>query len=196
MKKLILSIVLALVMMLSIAVPVFAGNEVEVTATPAFVSVSVSPDSWTINGIDGDGKIRLGITYYSNDTGETGDVTAPNETILDGDCYFTATNDGTVSIDIAIDFPDHTGGDASSNSNSGYTTNGANAFGASVYVSGTTWPTNAVIAADSGSAESISNLPPLESNTKKFGIAYKAQSGAWTQGEAMTSTVLLTATEH
>ena len=99
-------------------------------------------------------------------------------------------------IAIAIDFPDHTGGDASSNSNSGYATNGASAFGASVYVVGVAWPAGAVVAANTGSSTSISNLPPTENNTKEFGIAYKAQSGAWTMGTSMTSTVVLTATEY
>ena len=113
--------------------------------------------------------------------------------MVDGECQFTATNDGNVAIDITINFPDHTGGDASTNSNSGYGTNGASSFGASSYISGLAWPGGAVTLQASGSSVSIDAL--AASGTKKFGIAYKAQSGAWTSATAMNSTVALTAVE-
>lgn len=166
---------------------------ITVTATPSFISISIAQSTWTINGIDGNGKIAPATTYYSNATGASGDITAPSVTVVDGECYFTIANTSTVITNITINFPHFTSGDAMQNTGLGYATNGANAFGASSYISGAAWPGGAVILQNTGSAPTKSNL--AATTNLLFGIAIKTQSSAWASGTSMTSTVLATATQ-
>lgn len=176
------------------AVPTFAATTatITVTATPAFIGISIAQSTWTINGIDGSGKIAPATTYYSNGTGATGDVTAPNNPVIDGDCYFEVTNTSTVATDMTGNMSDFTGGDAMTNINTGYTNNGANAYGASTYTTGAAWPAGAVILKSSASSAIKSSV--AASTPLFFGIAIKTQSGAWASGTGETSTVTVTAT--
>jgi len=86
-------------------------------------------------------------------------------------------------------FFDHTGGDASTNSETG--ANGATEFGAYSYFSGqiqAAW----VVAKDTGSAAGLEDL--AATTDIKWGLIYESQSDAWTSGDAMSSTVTITAT--
>ena len=194
MKKTILAILMAVAL---IVIPV--GNalaassvDVTVTASPAVISLTVLPTTWDINDeVAGDGLVRINTTYYAN---PTGDETAPNNPVVDGDCRFTFTNDGTVNIDIACDFADFTSGDAMQNSEGGYTVNGANDFGASGYASGAAWPGGAVDFLSTGSAEFIDDL--AVSGTIMWGAAILMQSGDFVSAVTMDSTITCTATEH
>lgn len=188
MRKLIVSAVLALVLVVSATVPVFAATtaDVDVTATPAFVSITNLPTTWAINGLTGDSLIRPSTTYYSN---PLGDETVPSTTVLDTECYFTVTNDGTVNVNIAIDFPDFTLGDTMTNGGTG--AGGVGTFGAKGYVSDVLYA-SAVTLLDDVTGTVISSLAP---GTKKWGIMLATQTDAFTSSTAMTSTVLLRATE-
>jgi len=179
-----------LVMLFVLAVPVTAATsqDVTVTAVPAFISISNTPGTWTINGITGSGVIAPNTTYYTN---PLGDASSPGVTVVDGECRFTVTNTSTVATDITVNFPNHTGGDASTNSGTG--NNAATSFGAYGYYSGMTY-TNKVIAKASGSNPLISNL--AATTNFKWGLEYKSQTSAWTSGTSMTSTVTITATAH
>ena len=163
------------------------SQDVTVTATPSYICIVVAPSDYNIGGAGV--KIAKATTYYSKVGSET---VAPSATVLDAECAFTITNTSTVATNITVNFPHFTGGDAMQNIDTGYTTNGANAFGASGYVSGLAWPGGAVILKNTGSAALISSLGAT--TNKKFGFAIKTQSGDWTSGDAMTSVVTVTAT--
>ena len=189
MRKAILSIVLALVLLFAFAVPIFAdtSDTVSVTATPAFISISVSPDTYDIGGSGA--TIEPNTTYYA--CGLAGnESTPPGATVNDEDCEFTITNTSTVDIEITVNFPHFTGGDAMQNSGGGYTSNGASDFGVSGYASGASWPGGAVTFANSGSGVF---LDAFSDASKKFGWALLTQTDAWSSGTAMTSTVTVSA---
>jgi len=185
--------VLALVLVVSAAVPAFAADtaEVTVTATPAIISISNLPIDWTMNdsAAGGDDAIRHATTYYSNDAGNL--IPPTGAGVLDAECRFTVTNDGTVNVDIAIAFADFTSGHAMANSDTGSAT--TTAFGARAYVSGDTTPGPALTVA--GTADVIIDLPHTESNTKKWGLEVATRTDAFTDPTSMEATVTLTATE-
>jgi len=186
MKRSIISIVLAVALL---AIPVsgaFAATSqnVAVTATPSFVSIANTPADWTINGITGSGVIVESTTYYSNPIGDT---VAPSATVVDGECRFAVTNTSTVATNIVVNFPNHTGGDASTN---GSGTAGASAFAAFGYVSGELL-SNKVTLLATGSGNLIS--AQAATTNFKWGMQYDSQTGTWTSGTGMTSTVVMTA---
>lgn len=85
MKRYLLSLVLALILIVAIAVPALAATtqDVEVTATPAYISISNAPSSWA-----------AGIISADTDTNT-------------GDAHFTITNSSTVNIDISFYISDN-----------------------------------------------------------------------------------------
>ena len=189
MKKL-LAIPIVLILLLVTALPAVAATtqDVTITATPAFVTISNAPGTWAINDVAGAGgkTILPNTTYYSNPLGDT---TAPSETVLVGECRFTVDSTGsTVNIDLTVNFPNHANGDASTNSDDG--TNAAGSFGAFTYWEGKTFASK-VVAKAAASAIAYSGL--AKDTTISWGIQYISQSGAWTSGTAMTSTVVITA---
>jgi flagellar basal body-associated protein FliL len=64
-KKLLISIILAVALLLIPVSGAFAltSQNVTVTAAPAFISIANTPSDWTINGITGSGKIVPNTTY-------------------------------------------------------------------------------------------------------------------------------------
>ena len=191
MKKLLLSLVLALVMTFGVALPAYsaAAQEVAVTATPAFIGIANAPSTWAVNDVAGaTGKsIAPDTVYYSNPLGDT---TIPSDPVVDGECRFTITNSSSVITDLTVNFPSHAGGDASTNSDLG--SNAATSFGAYSYCTGMTYSTGKVIAKTTGSAVMKASLVAL--TNIKWGLTYESQSNAWTSGTNMTSTVTITAT--
>lgn len=192
MRKIIVAAVLALILVASAAVPAFASSDtVTVTATPAFISIANTPGTWAINDVaEAGGKTIVPDTiYYSNPVGDT---TIPSDPVVDGECRFSVTNTSSVATNIVVNFPDHTGGDASTNSDLG--TNDTTSFGAYSYTSYGTfnYSTDKVIAKNAASVNLISSLPAT--TNFKWGLAYESQSNAWTSGTAMQSTVTITAT--
>ena len=194
MRKLLLSLALALILVVSFAVPVFAAPsaDVTITATPTYLSITIAPNTWTINGSPGDAKIDLNTVYYSNAAAVV-DTTPPSATVLIAECLFVVTNGSNVISTLTGNLPDFTGGGAMTNIGTGYANNGANAFGASTYITGSTWPTGAVVLAATGSAAIKTSL--AVSTNLEFGIAFKSQSGAFTSGAAQTGVCTVTATE-
>lgn len=192
---LVILIVLVFTIGLTGAVLAAETDTIVVTATPVFLSIDNSPDTWTINGClipavgkEGDGKIRKNVTYYSN---PLGDLDVPSATVVDEECQFTVTNTSNVITDITVNFPNFAGGDAMTNSNTG--SNGATSFGAYSWYSGMTYA-NKVIAKASGSDILIGSL--AATTNKKFGIEVKTQTGAFTSVTPMTSSVVIAVTEH
>jgi len=194
MKRLIVSCILAVALLLVPVAGALAATsqDVTVTATPAFISIANTPGTWDINDVDGGGgkTIAPDTIYYSNPVGDT---TAPSATVVDGECRFTITNTSSVNIDIVINFPDHTGGDASANSDLG--TNDTAKFGAYSYTSYAgfnTYATDKEIAKVTGSTALLTTSSAGDNFL--WGLAYESQADAWASGDAMSSTIVITAT--
>lgn len=201
MERRLLGVVLALALVLSIGLPALAlvvssgspvfaaaSANVTVTATPSYIAISNAPVDWTVNSLTGSSVMAVDTMYWSNPENDTVSPTVGGAT--DGECRFTITNTSSVAIDLTVLFPHHAGGDASTNSDTG--ANAAGSFGAKSYFSGQAsgaW----VIAKNVGSAVGLDALAAV--TDIKWGIQYESQSGAWTSGTAMTSTVNITATE-
>lgn len=195
-KRLLTALVLAMVLVAVFTVPALAATSqnVTVTATPAFIAIANAPGTWVPNDLVGDGVTPKGTigpdtVYYSN---PLGDATVPSDPVVDGECRFTITNTSSVAIDLTVNFPDHTGGDASTNSDLG--SNDTTKFGAYSYCSGMTYSTGKVIAKVTGSDAMKENL--AATTDIKWGLTYESQSNAWTSGTAMESTVVITATTY
>jgi len=191
-KKLLIAVMLVLALVLVPVTPAFAdtSQEVSVTATPAFIGIANAPDNWTVNDIVGvgtKGVMAVDTVYYSN---PLGDCDVPSDPVVDGECRFTITNTSTVITDLTVNFPDHAGGDASTNSDLG--TNDTTKFGAYVYCTGMTYSSGKVVCKKAGSAAMKEDL--AATTDIKWGITYESQSDAWTSPTPMTSTVTITAT--
>jgi len=193
MKKLILSLVISLGLLLS-----FGGNalattsqDVTVTATPDYLSITNTPDSWTLNGITGEGFIFVNTIYYSNPLGDTN---APSATVLDSECRFTAHNPlGAETCDLTINCSDFTGGDAVMvNSNDG--TNGIAKFGGYCWYSGMTYG-NKVIMKTTGS-EKLYSLGLAGDADLKWGAEIKTRLNSWASSDPSTATITIIATAH
>jgi len=183
---------LVLVLSLTITIPAFAATSqnVSVTATPAFIGIANAPGDWDINdlvGVGVKGFIAPDTVYHSN---PLGDCTVPSDDVVDGECRFTITNTSTIITDLTVNFPNHAGGDASTNSDLG--TNDTTKFGAYSYCTGMTYSTGKVIAKTAASDPMKEDL--AATTNIKWGLTYESQSDAWTVGTAMTSTVVITAT--
>jgi len=191
-KKLIISVVLAILLALIPASAVLAqlSQDVTVTATPAFISITNAPSTWTINGLTGgSGVILVNTTYYANPEAG-GNTTAPSSTVVDTECNFTITNTSSVAIDITVTWGSFTGGDATmTNSDAG--TNGATTYGAYSWFSGDLYA-NKVIIQSSGSAVGKDGL--AATTNIKWGAEILTRTGAWTGGTSSTSTLTVTAT--
>jgi len=185
-----LAIVLAMVMYLVPIDRVLGATTATVTvnATPAFVTLTVAPDTWDVNGITGSGAASTGTTYYSN---PLGDVLIPSDPIVDGECRFTITNGSTVATNLTVDFGDFFGGMTMINSDAG--TSAATEFGAFSWNSGdTTYAGNRTIAMVTGSDYMHSNL--AGSTNIKWGLTILTRTDAWTNATLMQSTVTVTST--
>lgn len=189
MRKLILGIALAMMLMVMLVVPVFAltSQDVTVTATPSFIGIANTPGTWTVNEETGNSLLTIGTEYWSNPLGDT---TTPSDPVVDDECRFAITNSSTVITDLTVNFIHFTGGDAMQNSGTG--SGGVGTFGAYSYCTGMTYSTGKVVADNAGSSAMKEDLA-AETNIK-WGVSCDTQTDAWTSGDDMTSTVTITAT--
>ena len=189
-KRILVALVLALALVLGVTVPALAApsDTVDVTASPVFLSIDITPTTWTINSETGSSKVAPSTTYWSNPLGSTTSPTTAGA--LDTECAFTVTNISTVITDLTCTFPDMTGGDASTNSDTD--TPGANAFGARTYFSG---QATAAWALAKATSPVVGKADLAATTDIKFGFKYQTQTGAWTSGTNMTSQVTITATD-
>ena len=190
MKRLLVSFVLALALLVvPIAGALAAQDTVEVTATPSFVGISNSPDTWTLNGISGDNIISANTTYYANPQGDT---TAPSTTVATNECYFTITNTSSDNINVTIDINDFAGGsDPMTNSDTGSA--GPTSFGAYTWYEGMTYA-NKVIAKTTTTGSDILYSSLDANNDLKWGMEITTQQNAWTGGTSSTATITITVT--
>ena len=84
---------------------------VTVTGTPAYIAITISPTTYTINSDNaGSGVMAISTTYYSNPLGGT---TSPSATVVDGECDFTITNTASIATDLTGNMSDGSGGSRS-----------------------------------------------------------------------------------
>jgi len=189
MKRLLISFILVIALLVLPASGVLAANsaQVEVTAVPGIVSITETQTTWTINGITLSGVISANTTYYAN---PAGDNISPSATVLANECYFKIDNDSSVNITITVDFGDFTGGDAMTNSNTGSAN--ATAFGAYSYCEGMTdYTAGKVFALSSGSGALKTDLPSTDNLS--WGIEITTRTDDWTSGDAQSANVTITA---
>jgi hypothetical protein len=195
-KKIMLRLVAIFIAITVFLVPVsnvFAATtaQISVTASPAFISISNSSSTWTINTENsGSGKIAPSTTYYAN---PLGGATSPSSTVVDGECDWTITNTSTIATDLTCNWSDWTSGDASTNSNAG--TAGATTYGAKVYYSGETFASAVTVKSSGSTTGNLRNNLGATTDVK-WGLVCLTQTSAWTSGTAMTSTVTVTSTAH
>jgi len=174
-RKLLVSLALALMLVLSFSMPVFAQSttDVTVTATPTYLSISNTPTTEA-----------LGMLAASSTTWAIG--TAPADPLVDAGCTFTVTNDGNVAENIAITATDFTGG-------VGWTLASAVGSNTVVMKAGKSGDAHSamVVVATTGGANFISAL--AASATKKW--EFNLSTGTFTDGVAKSSTITLTASQ-
>lgn len=187
MKKYLLSLVLALVLVVSFAMPAFAltSQDVTVTATPSYITITNSPSTWDVGNTGT--KILAATTYYSNPLGGT---TPPSATVLDTECHFTAdTTDSSVNTNLTITWGAFTAGGADmTNSDAG--TNGATTYGAHCWYSGMTYSSKVIVKAAASDAMKSAHAP----GSIKWGVEILTRTDDWTSGVGSTSTLTITAT--
>lgn len=187
-QKMVLVALACLALTVVFSIPA-AATDITVTAAPTFIEFGSTPGAWTLNGITGSGYVGEGITYYSNPLGDTA---APSATVLDGECFFTWSNNSSVNITVTVNWGAFTGGDADM-TNSGSGSNGATSFGAYAWVSGQTYA-DKVIVAGSGS-DSVYNTTAAGED-KKWGAEIATRTDSFTGSSPSSSTLTITAVEY
>lgn len=195
MKKLTigLGVALSLLLLLLPSQQALAATTAIVTVTNStqYIAISIDHNTWTINGLVGDGLIYPNTTYYANPLGDTLLPTLGGAT--DSQCYFTISNSSNMAIDVTVSMLDFAGGsDNPTNSNTGSA--GATTYGAYSYFSGQDSGSWGVIKS-SGNTNG-NGILNLSDATKKCGVILSEQTSDWTGSLAATSTITYTATAH
>jgi hypothetical protein len=191
MKRRILVVLLAFALALIPTVPVYADTyqDVTVTATPAYISITNGQATWTINGITGSGVIETSTTYYSNPLGDT---TPPTATVDTDEGYFPITNDSTIDIDIVVDMEDFSGGDADmTNGETGSA--GATSYGAYSWYEGCTYADDKVIVKKNGTGSDTLWQSSSPGDDIDLGVTISTQTDAWAGGGSSTATLKFSA---
>jgi len=182
MKRILVTSFLVMTLVMTTALPVFAGTtaDVTITATPEYLSITVSnsPNTWAI------GAIAEAATVYWTD-----DSLVPAEPLVDGDMKETITNAGSVTSDVTVECANFTGG-------VGWTlsadeTPGANEVNLRAGITGMA-NLAAMIQVVNAPAELIDSLAAL--GTKKFCLIL--ETGTFGDGVAKSGTLTLTIAKH
>ena len=165
---------------------------VTVTGTPAYVAVTISPTTDTLNSDNsGTSVIAINTTYYSNPLGGT---TSPSATVVDGECDFTITNTASIATDLTGNMSDGSGGSNAMTNVNGAAA-GAASYSAYAYYSGETFASK-VLLKSSGSTLGNFKSNVTAAASLKVGFQFATQTGAWSGGTGSTYTLTITATVH
>ncbi len=183
MKRLILTLVVTLALVLTQVVPALAATtqDVTVTATPTYIALTNDLASWAIGAVaESDAN-----TYWWDSDGN-GYGSAPVGSFEDGEMAATITNTGSVAEDIDVKFVSaaFTGG-------VGWTVAGTVGADTVVVKAGKTGDANeaAMIVLTASDQELVGSL--ASSGTKKWIL--HLETGTFTDGVAKSGTVRLTA---
>ena len=190
-RKILVGILVAVI--INVMAPCLVANaatyaDVTVTATPAYLAISTTNTTWTVNGITGSGVIEPDTVYYSNPQGDT---VSPSATVDTDEGYFHISNDSTVNINLIADMEDFSGGDANM-ANSELGTNDTTSYGAYSYYEGMTYSSKVIVKTNAtGSATLWTSSSP--GDDIDIGIEIETQSNAWAGGSSSTSTLKISA---
>ena len=170
-----------------------AGSaNITVTGTPLFLSITNTPNTWTLNGITGSGTIAVDTVYYANPLGDT---TPPSATVDAGECQFnTSVTAGATTCDLTVTMGAFTGGNATMTNSDSDGSNGESTYGAFCWYDGMTYSSKVVVKS-TGSDEMYSSGLAAEASLN-WGAEIETRTGAWEGGGASTATLTITATEH
>ena len=191
MKRLLISVVLALALLLIPVSGVFAATTatVTVTAVPSYIAITIDNTAWTLNGIGGSGVLAIDTLYYSKASGD--ETVTFGDPVLAASAWHTVTNTSTVNITLKADMAHFTGGTNPMQNGDG--TKGANAFAAWVSEADgvANWSTDKKVMKTTGSDVFWTSSSPGDDPKVAFGV--NTQTGAWTGGGSQTSSITLTA---
>jgi hypothetical protein len=168
---------------------------VTVTGTPAYISITIAPTTYTINSdTGGNSGMNPSTTYYSNPLGST---TSPSATVVDGECDFTITNTSTtIATDLTGNMSDGSGG-SNPMANVNGAAAGAASYSAYAYFSGETFASKVLLKSSGSTLKNFSATGGLAAATNlKVGFQFSTQTGAWTGGVGSTYTLTITSTVH
>ena len=149
--------------------------EVNITATPSYVSITNSPDSWAI------GTITTTTDYWWNDT-------EPGFPLDDTNCTATITNTGSVDVNVTIQGFNWTGGDGWVLGDAG----GDAIVAVKAGISGTTDEPNMTVLNGTAGQPLKTGLTWDGTNTTKWEMMIESPTN-FTDGIQKNSTVTLTA---
>ena len=185
---------LVVLLTLGFASPTLAATTavVTVTGTPAYISITIAPTTYTINSdTGGNSGMLINTTYYSNPLGGT---TSPSTIVVDGECDFTISNTSSVAADYTGNMSDGSGG-SNAMTNVNGATPGASSYAAYAYYSGETF-TSKVLLKSSGSTLGNFKSNVTAAASLKVGFQFATQTAAWSGGTGSTYTLTITATVH
>jgi len=165
---------------------------VTVTGTPAYVAITISPTTYTINSDNsGSSVMAINTTYYSNPLGGT---TSPSATVVDGECDFTITNTASIATDLTGNMLDGSGGSNPMTNVNGAAA-GAASYSAYAYYSGETFASKVLL---KNAASTLGNFKSnLGATTNiKVGFQFSTQTGALTGGTGSSNVLTITSTPH
>ena len=167
---------------------------VTVTGTPAYISITISPTTYTINSdTGGNSGMNINTTYYSNPLGGT---TSPSATVVDGECDFTISNTSSVAADYTGNMSDGSGG-SNAMTNVNGATPGAASYAAYAYYSGETFASKVLLKSSGSTLKNFSAAAGVTAAASlKVGFQFATQTGAWSGGVGSTYTLTITATVH
>jgi predicted lipoprotein with Yx(FWY)xxD motif len=192
--KILIPVMAVLILALGLASPALAVTTavVTVTGTPAYVAITISPTTYTINSDNsGSSVMAINTTHYSNPLGGT---TSPSATVVDGECDFTITNTASIATDLTGNMSDGSGG-SNPMTNVNGATPGASSYSAYAYYSGETFASK-VLLKSSGSTLGNFKSNLAATTNLKVGFQFATQTGAWTGGTGSTYTLTITSTAH
>jgi len=195
-KKILAGLMIAVLLTVGLVTPTMAATSqsVTVTATPAYVAIANTPNTWTLNGVKSDGFILVDTIYYAIDATGTADTTGPGATVTDADCRFSLTDTSSVNITLKVTMEDFAGGSVNmANSESGL--NGATSYGAYSYYSGMTYTAKKVVkkVANIGTTDVMYTSTSPGGADIKWAVQVETQTDAWAGGTASTATLTITA---
>lgn len=179
MRKIIVAVVLALVLVVSVAVPVFAASSdtVDVTATPIYLNISIDPVA-----TEALGNLAENSTTWAW-------AAVPADALDDATSTFTTTNDSSVAVNISISAANFTGG-------VGWTlasTVAVNTVVMKAGTSGTDWSAMVVVSTNPGDNPTFHSALPSGGNTEKW--EFSLETGTFTDGAVKSTTITLQAVE-
>jgi len=186
MKRILVTLLAVLVLVLSQVVPAFAAPTatVTITATPEYLAITISNDpvTWAI------GNIAENATVYWT----VGNIPPDPTTFEDADMMETLTNTGSITSNIKISAETFVSAGAGDWTISADETPGLDEISLRAGITGTVTEAAMVQVANTPGVELVHALASL--GTKKF--CMKLLTGTFTDGDAQSGTVTLTISKH